>query len=83
MPLDEAIRVRISQKLKDDLQRIADAEHRTLSNLAHKILLEYSDRAHAAALNDSTPPLKYQQQQPPARSKLPPGKRGIAKKAEN
>jgi len=33
--------VRLSKEVKDELQRLADEEHRSLSNLISKILLDY------------------------------------------
>ncbi len=33
--------VRLSQEAKDKLQELADEEHRSLSNLISKILLDY------------------------------------------
>lgn len=33
--------VRLSQDVKDKLQELADEEHRSLSNLISKILLDY------------------------------------------
>ena len=33
--------VRLSQDVKDKLQQLADEEHRSLSNLISKILLDY------------------------------------------
>jgi predicted transcriptional regulator len=35
--------LRLDPKLKERLQKLADAEHRSLTNLIEKILMEYCD----------------------------------------
>jgi len=37
----KVVGVRLSQEVKDKLQQLADEEHRSLSNLISKILLDY------------------------------------------
>ena len=37
----KVVGVRLSQEVKDKLQKLADEEHRSLSNLISKILLDY------------------------------------------
>ncbi len=37
--------IRLPNKVKDRLQEIADAEHRSLSNLINKTLAEYLEKA--------------------------------------
>jgi hypothetical protein len=78
--LDEILRVRVSKDLKNDLQKLADNDGRHLAQLARKILVDYARTHRNIALHDEKPPIKYAV---PGRSKLPPGKTGIAKKTEN
>ena len=37
----KVVGVRLSQEVKDKLQKLADEEHRSLSNLIRKIVLDY------------------------------------------
>jgi predicted transcriptional regulator len=37
----KVVGVRLSREVKDKLQQLADEEHRSLSNLISKILLDY------------------------------------------
>jgi len=36
-----AVNIRLQKEIKDKLQKIADEEHRPLSNLISKILIDY------------------------------------------
>jgi predicted transcriptional regulator len=41
--------VRLSPKMKERLQKEADAEHRTVTNLIEKLIIEYLDEKDRAA----------------------------------
>jgi hypothetical protein len=89
---------RVEEQVAKRLERVAAVDRRTLANIVEICVEEYlpqleaqleaelatksgrrptTEPQPALALNDPAPPSKY------PRSKLPPGKRGIAKEKEN
>ena len=44
-----AVNIRLAKEIKEELQKIANEEHRTLSNLISKILIDYLNARKAPA----------------------------------